>query len=76
MSKSKNRKNQFPIEFPSRNNGDTMSPIIDTLDNEIFPREANRRSGMHIDSLNSISEVITTEITPETEEQTTHEQQK
>ena len=78
MSKKSEKKNeQYPIELPTRSNLSKNSPIVDVLDNEIFPLEAGSRhhSGVHIDSFDNISEVVATEIEPDKAEQTTHGQQ-
>lgn len=76
----KNDKNyeSYPVELPSRNNTIKRTPIVDTLDNEIYPMETEintrHQSGVHIQSFDDISEVVATEIEPEKAEQTIHEQ--
>lgn len=67
MSKnSKSKKEQYPIEFPDRSNTSKNAPIVDVLDNETYPRNFNTRhhSGVHIESFDDVSEVISTEINP------------
>ncbi len=39
--KSDKNKEQFPIEFPSRNFRSKQSPITDVVENETYPMEAN-----------------------------------
>lgn len=76
MSKKSDKRNeQYPIEFPSRNGDSKRSPIVDVVNNETFPLElsgSRHNSGVHIDSFDSISEVVATEIAPDTAEQTIH----
>lgn len=74
---SDNNKEQYPIEFPSRKNETKRSPIVDVVNNETFPLElsgSRHHSGVHIDSFNDVTEVVATEIEPDTAEQTTREQ--
>lgn len=78
MSKKSEKKNeQYPIELPSRSNTSKNSPIVDVVNNETYPLEVGSRhhSGVHIESFNNISEVVTTEIEPDKAKQTTHGQQ-
>lgn len=68
MSKeSKSKKEQYPVELPNRSNISKNSPIVDVLDNETYPFKLGTRhnSGVHIESFDDISEVISTEINPE-----------
>ena len=78
MSKKSDKKNeQYPIELPSRNSETKRSPIIDVVNNETYPLEfgnSRHQSGVHIDSFNSVAEVVATEIEPDTAGQTTHGQ--
>lgn len=81
MSK-KSDKEQYPVEFPSRGNKASHSPIVDVTENEIFPmnvnspyQNANHQSGA-FDVTDNITEVVATEIAPGTAEQTIHGQQK
>lgn len=77
MSKKTEKKNeQYPIELPTRSNLSKNSPIVDVLDSEAFPLEVGSRhhSGVQIESFDNISEVVATEISPDTEEQTIHGQ--
>lgn len=74
-TKSDKQSEQYPIELPSRNGGIKSSPIVDVVENEIFPMEvANcHRSKPHFDTNEDITEVVTTEIEPDKAEQTIHE---
>lgn len=82
MSKKSEKKNeQFPIELPSRNSETKRSPIVDVTEHEIFPMEfdtpvqnVRHQSGVQFEPSESITEVVTTEIAPDTAEQTIHEQ--
>lgn len=78
MSKKSDKKHeQYPIELPSRNSETKHSPIIDVVNNETYPLEfgnSRHQSGVHIDSFNSVAEVVATEIEPDTAGQTTHGQ--
>lgn len=81
MSK-KSDKEQYPVEFPPRGNKTSHSPIVDVTENEIFPMDvsspyqnANHKSGA-FDAVDNITEVVATEIEPDTAEQTIHGQQK
>lgn len=81
MSK-KSDKEQYPVEFPPRGNKASHSPIVDVTENEIFPMDvispyqnANHKSGA-FDAVDNITEVVATEIEPDTAEQTIHGQQK
>ena len=78
MSKKTSKKNeQYPVELPSRNSESKSSPIVDVVNNEIYPLEVGARhhSGVHIESFDNITEVVTTETGLDTAEQTTHGQQ-
>lgn len=78
MSKKSDKKHEhYPIELPSRNSETKRSPIIDVVNNETYPLEfgnSRHQSGVHIDSFNSVAEVVATEIEPDTAGQTTHGQ--
>ena len=81
MSK-KSDKEQYPIEFPSRGNKSSHSPIVDVTENEISPMDvsspyhnANHKSGA-FELHDNITEVVATEIAPDKAEQTIHGQQK
>lgn len=81
MSK-KSDKEQYPVEFPSRNSKVSHSPIVDVTENEIFPmnvsspyQNANHKSGA-FDLQDNVTEVVATEIAPDMAEQTIHGQQK
>ena len=78
MSKKSDKKHeQYPIELPSRKSETKRSPIIDVVNNETYPLEfgnSRHQSGVHIDSFNSVAEVVATEIEPDTAGQTTHGQ--
>lgn len=81
MSK-KSDKEQYPIEFPSRGNKVSHSPIVDVTENEIFPmnvsspyQNANHKSGT-FDLCDNITEVVATEIAPDKAKQTIHGQYK
>ncbi len=80
--KSEKKDEQYPLEFPSRDDKPRHSPIVDVVENEIFPMDfsspyQNNRSesGVHY-TPESITEVVTTEILPDTAEQTIHGQQR
>ena len=80
MRKETERKNEkYPVELPSRSNETERSPIVDVIENEIYPLEFSHsgsmrhQSGVHIQSFDNISEVIATEIEPDTEGRTTRE---
>ena len=79
---NKSDKEQYPVEFPPRGNKASHSPIVDVTENEIFPMDvsspyqnANHKSGA-FDAVDNITEVVATEIAPDTAEQTIHGQQK
>lgn len=78
MSKKSDKKHeQYPIELPSRNSETKHSPIVDVVNNKTYPLEfgnSRHQSGVHIDSFNSVAEVVATEIEPDTAGQTTHGQ--
>lgn len=78
MSKKSDKKHeQYPIEFPSRNSETKRSPIVDVVNNETYPLEfssSRHQSGVHLDSFNSVAEVVATEIEPDTAGQTIHGQ--
>lgn len=67
---------QYPVELPSRSSETKCSPIVDVVVNETYPLEfANcHRTKPHFDTNEDITEVVTTEITPDKAEQTTREQ--
>ncbi len=79
MSKKSDKKTeQFPIEFPSRSGEIKRSPIVDVVENEVFPMKADigsdgvrRQSGVQLGAFDNIAEVVATEISPDTAEQTT-----
>ena len=66
MSKDNDKKHeQYPIELPSRGTETKRSPIIDVVNNETYPLEVGgfrHHSGVQLDSLNSVTEVVATEI--------------
>ena len=78
MSKKSDKKHeQYPIELPSRNSETKRSPIVDVVNNETYPLElgsSRHQSGVHLDSFNSVAEVVATEIEPDTAGQTIHGQ--
>lgn len=78
MDKKTEKKNEnFPIELPSRNNEVKRSPIVDVTENEIYPLDfenVRHESGVHFQQYGDISEVVATEIEPDTAGQTTHVQ--
>lgn len=78
MSKKSDKKHeQYPIELPSHNSETKRSPIVDVANNEIYPLElgsSRHHSGVHLDSFNSITEVVATEIEPDKAGQTIHGQ--
>ncbi len=76
MNKKESKRNErYPIELPSRNNGFEHSPIVDVTESEIFPYELNSRRGAVYQPNENISEVVATEIKPDTEAQTIHGRQ-
>ncbi len=75
------KKEQYPIEFPSRSGDVKRSPIVDVTENVIYPMElsspyqnAHKQSGAY-PMPDNITEVVTTEIAPDTAEQSIHGQQ-
>ena len=79
--KSEKKEEQYPIEFPSREDKAKHSPIVDVVEHEIFPMESGseyqnvrKGSGVHY-TPDSIAEVVATEIAPDTAGQTIHGQQ-
>lgn len=74
-NKSDKKKEKYPIEFPSRTGEIKRSPIVDVVNNETYPLElgsSRHNSGVQIDSMNSIAEVVATETEPDTAGQTIH----
>lgn len=64
-------KEQYPIEFPAREDKRSHSPITDVVEHEIYPMDfassygnARRGSGVQV-PCDNITEVVTTEIFPE-----------
>lgn len=79
--KSEKKSEQYPVELPSRNSEIKRSPIVDVTEHEIFPMKfdmpnggVRHESGVHFEPSENITEVVATEIKPDTAEQTTHGQ--
>lgn len=72
--KTNKKKEQYPVELPSRSSETKRSPIVDVVNNETYPLEfgsSRHHSGVHIDSINSITEVVATETESDTAGRTT-----
>ncbi len=76
MNRKESKRNErYPIELPSRNNGFEHSPIVDVTDSEIYPYELNSRRNAVYQPNENISEVVATEIEPDSAVQTIHGRQ-
>lgn len=67
-NEQENKNEQYPIEFPSRNGKTENSPIVDNVvESETFPLRFDgtngirNQSGVHINTFDQITEVVTTE---------------
>ena len=78
INKGDRQDKNYPVELPSRSSQKQVSPIVDVVENEIYPLEFSNchRTKPHFDTNNDMTEIVTTETESETEEQTTHVQHK